>query len=62
MIEFNAVSSTPFAIAQALPRQLLDIEKTPMFVRIAEGLENRSILHYELQIHACTIIRPRVMS
>jgi putative hydrolase of the HAD superfamily len=32
-------------IAQALPRQVVYIENTPMFVQIAEGLGIRSILH-----------------
>jgi putative hydrolase of the HAD superfamily len=32
-------------VSQAAPRQVLYIENTPMFVRIAEGLGIRSILH-----------------
>lgn len=32
-------------IAQALPRQVVYIENTPMFVQIAEGLGIRSVLH-----------------
>jgi putative hydrolase of the HAD superfamily len=32
-------------IAQALPRQVVYLENTPMFVQIAEGLGIRSVLH-----------------
>ena len=32
-------------VGQARPHQVVYIENTPMFVKIAEGLEIRSILH-----------------